>query len=333
MSETAITTAEKTDFSKLDEVVRTGMSAFLDVGRALMEIRDRRLYRDTFGTFEEYCRERHEMTRRYANYLIDCNVIADDLGTIVPILPATESQYRELAPLADTDRQECWQNVVAHAEETGEAITAKVVKEFAEPYRRPQTEDQAADDFEPCSTDDLHELVIRGDQFDTIYADPAWDYGNKATRAAAEDHYGTMSLDDIKDLPVAELAAEQSLLYLWTTTSFLFDAFFVMREWGFEYKTNIVWDKQTMGLGNYYRISHEHLLVGTRGGLRSNGANQLTVVPAPREKHSAKPHVFRDIIENTAPGNRRLELFAREQRPGWSVWGNQVSRQKFMEAK
>ncbi len=105
----------------------------------------------------------------------------------------------------------------------------------------------------------LHELVERGRKFPTIYADPPWPYENKASRGAAENHYPTLSISEICAEPIPQLAEEDAHLHLWTTNAFLREAFDVVEAWGFQYKSCFVWLKPQIGMGNYWRVSHEFL--------------------------------------------------------------------------
>lgn len=174
-------------------------------------------------------------------------------------------------------------------------------------------------------------------QFGTIVADPPWRYGNTSTRGAAEDHYPTMSIEELCDLDIArERAADQSHLYLWSTAGHLPEAFKVMEAWGFTYKTYLVWVKPQMGMGNYFRVSTELVLFGIKGNQRTSERNIKNYFEAPRAKHSAKPLMFQDIVAKTSPGPH-LEMFARchgsevldgqcicsKCRLGWETWGNQ----------
>lgn len=160
----------------------------------------------------------------------------------------------------------------------------------------------------------------------TVVADPPWQYDNKATRGAAEDHYPTMSIDELCELPVSEWATEQAHLYLWTTNGFLREAFDVLDAWGFKYKTTLVWVKPQIGLGNYFRSSTEYVLFGVRGGLRTLDSNQRNWFEAKRGRHSKKPAFFFDLVERVSPGPF-LEMFARERRLSefqWGYWGNEA---------
>jgi hypothetical protein len=102
------------------------------------------------------------------------------------------------------------------------------------------------------SVDDLYRLIDAGKRFGTILADTPWRYDNQATRAATNNHYATMTVDEIAALPIDQLTADDSHLHLWVPNSFLFEAKDIMTEWGFTYKTNFIWVKSTPGLGNYW---------------------------------------------------------------------------------
>jgi N6-adenosine-specific RNA methylase IME4 len=175
----------------------------------------------------------------------------------------------------------------------------------------------------------IGDLSVLGDaSFGTIYADPPWLYGNQGTRAATGNHYGGMTVQQICDLPIARLAAEQAHLHLWTTNAFLFDARQVMEAWGFTYKSCFVWVKPQMGIGNYWRVSHEFMLLGVRGSLPFADKSLKSWSEIPRGRHSAKPEQVREFIERASPGPY-LELFARRAVEGWACWGNEVHRDVF----
>lgn len=175
-----------------------------------------------------------------------------------------------------------------------------------------------------CTTDDLAKLAA-GSKFGCIYADPPWNYGNQGTRAATDNHYATMTIDDIAALPVAELAADECHLHLWTTNGFLREALGLVETWGFEFKSTFVWVKPQLGIGNYWRCSHEIMLLGVKGGLTFPPSGVKSWIEADRTKHSAKPESIRELIEQMSPGPR-IELFGRKTSPGWTVWGNEVAR-------
>lgn len=173
-------------------------------------------------------------------------------------------------------------------------------------------------------------------KYATFVVDPPWQYGNTSTRGAAEDHYPTMTIEQLCALDVVpSTAADQAHLYLWTTAGHLPEAFAVMAAWGFGYKTYLVWVKPQMGMGNYFRVSTELVLFGVRGGMRTQHRGLKNYFEARRGKHSAKPSGFLDIVQQASPGPY-LELFSRcyadqmltgcscsKCRLGWDVWGNQ----------
>ncbi len=182
----------------------------------------------------------------------------------------------------------------------------------------------------PSIVRNLASLVESGTKYSTIYADPPWPYSNTAARGAAENHYGTMTLEAIRNEPVQALAADEAHLHLWTTNAFLREAFDVIHAWGFRYKSCLIWIKPQLGMGNYWRVSHEFLLFGVRGQLpfRDNTCRSWQL--ARRTVHSRKPFLFRGLIEQVSPGPY-LELYGREEQPqtDWTVYGNQVERRLF----
>ena len=183
---------------------------------------------------------------------------------------------------------------------------------------------------ETCAAGELESLIEQGKRFGTIYADPPWRYGNQATRAATDNHYNTMSPEEIAGLPVSQLVSDHAHLHLWTTNAFLFECPAIMEAWGFEYKGVFVWVKPQMGIGNYWRVSHEFLLLGVRGGLTFSQHNHMSWIQAERGKHSAKPEQIRGLIEGISP-SPRLELFGRRLADGWVVWGNEIERDLFYD--
>lgn len=160
----------------------------------------------------------------------------------------------------------------------------------------------------------------------TVLVDPPWPYDEgtryKQTRPA---HYPEMSLEQIRSLPVADLAASDGAhLYLWATNAFMRHAFSVVDAWGFEHRTVITWCKPQLGVGVWYRNTTEHLVFATRGVLPTLRADVGTWFSAPRGRHSQKPEEAFELIEAVSPGPR-IELFARTRRRGWDAWGDEVA--------
>jgi N6-adenosine-specific RNA methylase IME4 len=177
-----------------------------------------------------------------------------------------------------------------------------------------------------------------GRRFPVIYADPPWRYDNAPAgdpRLAVENHYPTKTLDEICALQVATIAANDAILFLWTTAPMLPVALQVITAWGFEYKTCMIWVKDKVGLGYHVRGQHELLLIAKRGDMPTplSGTQPPSVVVfAERGEHSVKPERFYEIIEGLYPGVGKIELYARSPREGWAAWGNQVSRLRAAES-
>jgi len=164
-------------------------------------------------------------------------------------------------------------------------------------------------------------------RYGVIYADPPWSFApysaDTGMDRAADNHYPTLDTPAI--MALAPPAAADAVLFLWATVPMLPDALAVMSAWGFVYKSQLAWIKDKAGTGYWSRNKHELLLVGTRGSLPAPAtAEYESAIEAPRGTHSAKPFVFREMIEHMFPTLPRIELFARARVPRWDQWGNEV---------
>lgn len=172
----------------------------------------------------------------------------------------------------------------------------------------------------------VKEVAPPSGKYRVIYADPPWSYGNKLVDGygAAEDHYPTMTIEELCALPVKDLAEDNAVLFLWVTSPLLEECFEVIRAWGFKYKASFVWDKLRKNFGYYNGVRHEFLLVCTRGSCTPDVPKLFDSVQSiERTEHSRKPEEFRQIIDTLYPHGKRIELFARRPAPGWEVWGNE----------
>lgn len=174
-------------------------------------------------------------------------------------------------------------------------------------------------------------------KFGTILADPPWQFQNRTGKVAPEhkrlSRYGTMTLNEIQSLPVMEAAQETAHLYLWVPNALLPEGLMVMKAWGFQYKSNIVWHKirkdggsDGRGVGFYFRNVTELILFGTRGKNARTlkpGRTQVNYLKSRKREHSRKPDEQYKIIEACSKGPF-LELFARGRRQNWATWGNQA---------
>lgn len=183
-------------------------------------------------------------------------------------------------------------------------------------------------------------LVKCTERYGTILADPPWQFNNRTGKMAPEhkrlNRYSTMKLDEIIKLPVSKLTAENCHLYLWVPNALLPDGIKVLENWGFEYKTNLIWHKirkdggpDGRGVGFYFRNTTEMVLFGVKGKLRTGkpGRSQVNIIRSRKREHSKKPDELYSIIESCSPGPF-LELFARGNKKGWTQWGNEVDDYK-----
>jgi N6-adenosine-specific RNA methylase IME4 len=185
------------------------------------------------------------------------------------------------------------------------------------------------DSANTCTVADLHALIAEGRRFGSVYADPPWLYDNQGTRAATRNHYGGMTVDEMCALPIEKLVADDAHLHLWTTNGFLFECPRIFDAWGFEFRSSFVWAKPQIGIGNYWRNSHELLLTAIRGNAkRFNNKSLRSWLECDRGEHSAKPEQVRSYIEKASP-KPYLELFGRRPASNWTVWGNQIERSMF----
>ncbi len=176
-------------------------------------------------------------------------------------------------------------------------------------------------------------LLLPDGKYSVIYADPPWQYtsGDQHTDTTQDTvigtHYQSMTIPELCELPIEELAADNAVLFLWVTSPLLDESFDIISAWGFEYKTSIVWDKVKHNVGNYVSVRHELLLICTRGSFTPT-MEPLKLVDSvqviERTEHSRKPEEFRAIIETLYPGEKYIELFARARAHGWETWGHEA---------
>jgi len=167
-------------------------------------------------------------------------------------------------------------------------------------------------------------------RYGVILADPEWRFEVYSRETgmdrSADNHYPTSATDAICQRDVKSIAADDCVLFLWATAPMLPDALKVMAAWGFTYKSHIIWQKDKIGTGYWFRNQHELLLVGTRGNVPAPamGTQWTSVLLGPVTRHSAKPELFLEMIEKYFPTLPKIELNRRgPARPGWDAWGNE----------
>jgi len=171
---------------------------------------------------------------------------------------------------------------------------------------------------------DYIRLANEPEKFSVVYADPPWSYNNSGFEMSAEQHYSVMPTDEICAMRVP--VADNAVCFMWVTNPLLQDGLRVLKAWGFEYKTNIVWVKERHTAGFYVYGQHEFCLIGVRGGgmTPTDDAKAKSVIHGDNSEHSRKPDIMYEIIEAMYPGGRKLEMFARRRRDGWEAFGNEV---------
>ena len=175
-------------------------------------------------------------------------------------------------------------------------------------------------------------------KYQIILADPPWQYNDKMKMEGihgmirgAESFYKTMSISEIKSLPISQIADKNCILFIWVTMPLLQEGLDVIKAWGFEYKTcGFTWIKKTKnnkihcGMGHYTRGNAELCLIGIKGKTNIKSHSVYQVVESPIKKHSQKPEIIRRKIVELCDDLPRIELFARQKTEGWDVWGNEV---------
>lgn len=173
-------------------------------------------------------------------------------------------------------------------------------------------------------------------KYNIIYADPPWNYNDKRSgkklSGGASNHYKTMKTEEIKNLPVRELADENCMLFMWATFPNLQEALNVIKAWGFKYKTlGFSWIKTNkkngkpfFGIGYYTKSNCEVCLIGVKGKPIKQSNSVSSVIISPREEHSKKPDIVREKIVELIGDVPKIELFARQKVDNWDCWGNEI---------
>ena len=212
----------------------------------------------------------------------------------------------------------------AESVETQTPLTRSALKEKSKQKRREETRQEREKNLSAEAT----QLPTGEQKFSVIYADPPWqyDFAVSANREI-ENQYPTMEIEAIKAINVCGFCHTDAVLYLWATAPKLRESLSVMEAWDFEYKTNMVWVKDKIGMGYWARSQHELLLIGTRGNFPPPPKEKRvsSIIEAPRTKHSEKPVQFAELLGTLYPDMAKIELFSRKTREGWTVWGYEAA--------
>lgn len=260
------------------------------------------------------------------------STVANDAGTTARAIQTSIQIAKAIAPdvqeaIAGTDLADSKKDLLNLARikdpEKQREVARKVIEGEAKDVHTAYINVNRAEKLEALA--EPAPMSTAAGSYNVILADPPWRYEFSETSGRkVENHYPTMELDEIAALEVP--ADETAILFLWTTAPKLEEGLDILRAWGFTYKTCAIWDKLKKGLGYYFRVRHEILLVGTRGDFPTPAAETRfdSVFAVPKGEHSAKPAIVHEMIEAMYPKARRLEVFARAARPGWAVWGNEA---------
>lgn len=214
-----------------------------------------------------------------------------------------------------------WRERVA---QENQRVTLNLLREGDKAQRRAEKEQTLAGKI----------AALPDQKFGVILTDPPWTFevrSDKGLDRSASNHYPTMTIDDIINLDVPSIAADNCILFMWATSPLLPDALSVMSAWGFEYKSHCVWVKDKIGTGYWFRSQHEILLIGTKGRIPAPvpGTQWSSIVHAPVGVHSEKPATFHEMVEHYFPTLPKLEMHCRGKgRPNWATWGLEAENEE-----
>lgn len=350
---------ERNELERCEVVIKQGFDTFVEVGQALLTIRDKRLYRASFRTFEEYCNDRWSIGKAYSHRMIAAAEVIKNLSPRGDILPQTEYHARPLAAIEPELQPIAWQQAI---EATNGKPTNKAVQEAVNELKLVNEEIKQAK-VEPLFVANTIEEIVKkareikqqeaelkkaerleaieqikqkienenlsqpNKKYHVIAIDPPWAYEERGGFTANSHDvysnrggvdYPTMSLSQISQIQLP--AADDCVLFLWTTHAFLRDSFELLDKWNFTYKATLVWDKQKMGIGRTVRMQVEFCLLATKGSPIINGSAERDIIHEARREHSRKPEAFYQMVERMCVGNK-LDYFSRENRQNWDTYG------------
>tara|TARA_R100000773_G_C4212798_1_gene111930 strand:+ start:116 stop:1099 length:984 start_codon:yes stop_codon:yes gene_type:complete len=232
-----------------------------------------------------------------------------------------KNQSHQFQKIASLPQEIFEQEIIAAKEETSKRIeltTSRLLK-VAKKIKREEDLKKQKEEIDKL---DYTSLL---DEYDVIVADPPWEYNRiydpDVSRVA--NPYPSMTLEQIKNIKLP--ASNNSVLWLWTTHSYLYDAKDILEHWGFEYKATLVWNKDKMGMGNWLRMQCEFCLLGIKGKPIYNNTKYRDIITEKGRQHSRKPDIFYDMVNEICLGSK-LDYFSREQREGWYNYGNEINK-------
>lgn len=251
---------------------------------------------------------------------IDTVRTRDKLAKQFQVSPATIQRDGKFAKEAEQASQELETPVMQLSKSQILEVAKKIQEEKRSENRQARIEKlvEISKENKPIQTEKKYNVIL---------ADPPWRYEySQSDIRKIENNYPTMDIDEICELPIKNIASDDCVLFLWTTSPKLTEGIKVLDGWGFQYKTCAVWVKDKIGMGYYFRQQHELLLVGTKGSVPAPEPDKRvsSVIVSDREEHSKKPEIIHKIIEDMYGELPKIELFSRNHRDGWDSWGNQA---------
>lgn len=277
----------------------------------------------TVPRFDEDTSERTGKSARAVRVLtqIGESVAPDVLAAVIeqaPEIANSKTQLLELARMAPEQQQAVKAKIeeVAADPDKAERVDVRAVKRLLDEDQR---EAKREENRRLVSSTPPVTVVGTDTRYPVIVIDPPWTYDHDYYDRA-EPLYALMDNYQIAALPVAELAADDAVLWLWTTQTHHGVALRLLETWGFTLRSELIWAKPRFGMGGWLRSQHETCLLATKGSPKKLRADVGSVLQAPLGEHSEKPEAFYAIAETFTPGPF-LELFARRKRDGWAYWG------------
>ena len=225
------------------------------------------------------------------------------------------SQFQQMAANEDTVKQ-----AIQKARDSDDVVSRAFIMGEIKKAKRKEIIQKQVEDIEQGCVDNPDGL------FDVIAIDPPWSYGTQYSvegRRVANP-YPEMTQEQLKKIEIP--AAENCVMFLWTTHKFIWDAKELLDIWGFPYRSMLVWDKQKMGMGVFLRMQCEFCLIGIKGEpVFRNNHGLRDIISEPRREHSRKPEAFYSLVDSLCVG-RKLDYFSRERREGWKSYGNDVGK-------
>jgi len=268
----------------------------------------------------EWLNQNYPNGGKRGNQYTSARVQQEDSGK----MPVSKNESSRARKIKNTEEEKLEQ-IMHEIEERGEVITPNNVHKEIRKKENIERREKIKDQFSQAP-----QLQTKK-TYRVIYADPPWlyDKGKELSDSYGDvsKHYPPMELQDICDLPVSELCDKNSVLFLWATAPKLPEALEVMKAWGFEYKTNVIWDKVGHNFGYYFSVRHEILLIGGKGSSTPDNRklHDSVISIEKSKKHSEKPQYFKELINTLYTEGNKIELFCRESSLNFDAWGNEIN--------